>query len=416
MLDPVIWLIYLVMLFITFFQVLLFLERGRVKYPVNWRDEWPSVSLIVPAYNEEDTIEMTIESILDVEYPEEKLEVVVVNDGSQDNTEKKVQPYVDRGEVEMISQENQGKGAALNTGIENTSGEILGCVDADSYLRDDSLKNIISELDEDTAAVTSAMKAYKPNTLIQKVQRIEYITAIFLRYLVGLVDSIFVAPGPLSIYRRSDIEEIGKFDEESLVEDQEICYRLQKHHKKVGHSRKGEALTVTPPSLKAFYYQRYRWYRGTIETLIRYKSMLFDREYGDFGLFMMPAIVAQGFLSITALVLTIYLTAKPLLTFFRDFLAVGFSVFDLSSLTVSKIMNAVYWNILSQEVLLLIMLGSVFLLSLLTAYLACKHTEEKLFEYGYLAPFLYLVAYVFIVGFVWLKASVDIAMDRGREW
>ena len=124
MLTLIVWALYAAVLFISFFLLIVLLEHGGIKKEVEFRDEWPELTLIIPAYNEEETIQMTIESILDAEYPDEKLELIVVNDGSEDNTAEEVEPYTDQ--LTLINQENQGKGAALNTGLEQVETELFG--------------------------------------------------------------------------------------------------------------------------------------------------------------------------------------------------------------------------------------------------------------------------------------------------
>ncbi len=418
MLRQLIWVIYAVILYISFFLLLVFLEEGRLRQDPDWPEKWPSVSLIIPAYNEEDTIGMTIESVDGIEYPEEKYDIIVVNDGSEDQTREIVEEYSEEHDITVINQENQGKGAALNTGLAEAEGDLVACVDADSRLDKHSVKNIVADMDDKKAGIASAMKVYQPGNLLQRLQWVEYMVGIFLRNVMGLIDSIHVTPGPLSIYRREILEDVGGFDEDSLVEDQEICFRFQEQHWEVGHSRKGEVHTVAPATLKELYNQRYRWYRGSLENILKYKHMMMNPEYGDFGIFAVPSKLAQGFLSIAGLSLLSYLLLKPLYSFVLDFLAVGLDAItlNLDEITVEGIFSGFYWSVISFDVVTWMLLGSLFFLSIFVSYLSAIHTEEKLFEHGYIPVIIYVFWYFLFIGLMWAKVTVDFLLRREGRW
>lgn len=418
MLDVAVWAMYLLILYISFFLLLTFFDEGVLRNSVEWPEEFLTISLVIPAYNEEDTIGMTIESAQEADYPEGKKEIIVVNDGSEDDTLEIARVYEDE-DIKVIDQENQGKGGALNTGLEEAEGELFGVVDADSRLKKNSLKNIVAEMSDEMAGIASAMKVYQPSNLLQKMQWLEYMVGIFLRNIMGSIDAIHVTPGPLSIYRRDKLEEVGGFDEDTLVEDQEICFRFQNRHDRVGHSRKGEVYTVAPATVKEFYNQRYRWYRGSLENLVEYKHMILNPEYGDFGVFGTTAKIVQAVLSIFAIGVMTYYILNPIQSFLRDFARLGISMFnlDLSYFTLSRILRETYWWAISRQFVSMTLLGMVFLFSIVMAYLSARHTEEKLFEQGIIPTFTYLFWYVFFIGGVWLKVFIDVILDWGdRKW
>lgn len=419
MLEFIVWGLYAVVLFITIFLLIVLLDDGHIISEIEWLDEWPKASLVIPAYNEEGSIAMTIESALAIEYPRDKLEIIVVNDGSNDNTKKETEPYSEEYDiVELINQENQGKGAALNTGLERANGKYLACVDADSKLEENSLKNIVSEFDEDTGAVASAMKVYEPKSFLQKLQWLEYMVGIFLRNVMSIINAIHVTPGPLSIYRKKVVEDLGGFDEKSLVEDQEICFRLQKNNWGVKHSRKGEVHTIAPKTLKAFYNQRLRWYRGSIENIIKYKEMILNKAYGDFGMFALPTKLLQGILSILAMIIIIYYILQPLKGFIENLMLLGWQGYyiALTQITISSLFTSIYWFLISWRVMTVFLIFSMFFVSLITAYMAAIHTEENLFEYGILPTIVYLFWYVLFVGFMWLATLIDIIRNPEGAW
>jgi len=415
MLALIVWALYAAVLFISFFLLIVLLERGRIKKEVEFRDEWPELTLIIPAYNEEDTIKMTIDSIIDADYPDDKLELIVVNDGSEDSTKEEVEPYTD--EITLINQENQGKGAALNTGLEHVETDLFGCADADSRLKDDSLKYIVSELEEDAGGIASAMKVYKPKNLLQRLQWAEYLMGIFLRNIMSFIDSIHVTPGPLSIYRTEPVMELGGFDEESLVEDQEITFKLQNAGWKISHSQRGEVFTVAPDTVRKFYNQRYRWYKGSLQNIVKYKHMILNREYGDFGMFSIPTKIAQSALSVTALFIISYYLTKPIFDFANSITRIGVEAYirALETLTFSDIVRDIYWSFISIDVVSLWLLGSLLFLTLILYYMTVEHTDENMFAQGVIPVVIYIFWYFLFVGAIWLIVFIDSIKDHITE-
>lgn len=416
MLDPVMWALYSIVLYISFFLMITLLDRGRIKPETKSLEELPTLSLIIPAYNEEDTIEMTIQSAFDINYPEEKYEIIVVNDGSMDKTLEKIRKYEEDSRITIIDKENGGKGSALNAGVRESDSEVVACVDADSRLEEDSLKHMVSEMGDEYQGVASAMKVYQPDNLLQKLQWVEYVVGIFTRNIMGLMNAIHVTPGPLSVYRREKLEEVGLFDESSLVEDQEICFRLQEQQYRIGHSSHAEVYTVAPSTLKGFKNQRYRWYRGSLETIIQYRDMMFNRDYGDLGMFAIPSKLAQTVLSLFVLFLTVYLLGVPALDFLVQFSQLGLAYFNSAPLSLSALFSSVYWAVISMRYVTLFFIAALFGMSALMAYMASVHTEENLFKHGVIPVLAYLGFFVFINGVLWLIVIIKMLMGSERTW
>ncbi|MFP4045652.1 MAG: glycosyltransferase [Candidatus Aenigmatarchaeota archaeon] len=405
-------LLYFPILYITIFFLILFIEnRGTTKEKIDY-EEWPSVSIVIPAYNEEEGIADTIEGALDLDYPEDKLEVVVVNDGSQDRTREIAEKYED--EIKLINQENQGKGAALNRGLEETSGEFVACLDADSFPAPGTLKKMLRLMDDDTAAVTPAMKVNKPDNLLQLMQWFEYILGIFLKEMMEKINCIFVTPGPFSLYRRSVLEEVGGFDTDSLVEDKEIAHRFQKHHEKIRNCYEGDVYTNAPSTLKEFYHQRNRWYKGSLFNAIRYKEMVFHREYGDFGMFQMPVSVIQVFLAAIVLVMIGKFTLTPIYELILNLSAVGFQVgplistmsFDLNILEILLNLNAKNYMVL----------GCLGLVTMVLIWISHKITNESIGLKKKMALVPYMFFYFLLIGAVCIVVIWEVITGKEKKW
>ncbi|RLJ02896.1 MAG: hypothetical protein DRP11_02360 [Candidatus Aenigmatarchaeota archaeon] len=301
------------MVFVSMVWLLTFLKnRDIYRFEPKLPRKLPSVSVIVPAYNEEDVLAGTVESLLNLDYPKDKLEIIVVDDGSTDRTLEVARRF--EPEVKVIEKgENRGKAHSLNMGIKIARGELIACLDADSFVEPDSLKKMVGFFeDKNVGCVTPALKVKNPRNLLSKIQYSEYLLNIFLRRVLAFMDAVPVAPGPFSIYRKSVLEEIGGFDENNLTEDMEIALKMHNAGYRIENSTTAEVFTICPEKLKPLYKQRVRWYRGVIENTIKYRHMLFNRKYGNLGVFYLPVNMVAVFLIMILFGVIIYNLGKSL--------------------------------------------------------------------------------------------------------
>ncbi|MBI1972209.1 MAG: glycosyltransferase family 2 protein, partial [Candidatus Aenigmarchaeota archaeon] len=264
MLDMLFAVFYFVLLYMSVFLMLTLTEQGEFRSDLkpDKPGKWPFISVIVPAFNESATIKRVINSVLGLDYPKDKLEIIVVDDGSTDNTSEIVKG-MKGSRIKLLGQPRRGKGAALNLGMDHAKGGFVACLDADSYVSPGSLKEMVVNFNDDgIAAVTPVMRVHNPKTLLEKVQYVEYLLAVYMKKLLSHINSINVTPGPFSIYRADVLRSIGKFDEDSVVEDQEIAYRIQQNNYRIVQSDRGDVYTAAPKNLGDLYRQRKRWYKG----------------------------------------------------------------------------------------------------------------------------------------------------------
>ena len=264
--------------------MLSFFER-----PIRPKDPkiWPKATVVIPAYNEEKTLAKTIESVLNLDYPRNKLEIIVVDDGSTDSTLKIAKRYISKG-VKVIHKKNGGKGSALNLAIKRSTGEFIGGLDADSFVHPKALKYIIAHFDDSKImAVTPALKIYKPKTFWQFLQHAEYLFGVFNRKAFAVLDAIHVTPGPFTIYRRWFFDKYGGYDENNITEDIEIALRIQRNNYRIENAVNANVYTVSPRTFGELFKQRIRWYLGFIENCVTYRD-LFSLKYGLMGIFILP--------------------------------------------------------------------------------------------------------------------------------
>ncbi len=297
--------------YVQVFFLLTFLENrkkiiirnGEIKLT-----KYPAVTIVVPSWNEEQTVYRTVRSLLDLNYPKDKLKIFLVDDGSTDGTwnilrkfEKPARPNGRSGgypNIKIFQKENGGKYTALNLGLEHAETDFFGCLDADSYAEPESLVRLMSYFEKDPSimAVAPSVTVDNPKNFIQNAQKAEYHMGVYTKKMLGFLGAINVTPGPLTIFRKKVFDDLGPYTHGHNTEDMEIAYRMQKNDYKIEHCNDAFVYTNTPTTIKKLYKQRLRWIYGFINNTIDYRDVLFKKKYGNFALFTLPT----GIVSILA--------------------------------------------------------------------------------------------------------------------
>lgn len=283
--------IFIAVFFEVFLLVTFLSEPARERRARPRSTQTPKVAVIVPCWNEENTIQGTVESVLALDYPEDKLQIVLVDDGSTDNTAAVMDAYVGNPQITVIHKENGGKHTAMNLGIEKASDALyVGCLDADSSVAPDALREIIAYFDDPkVAAVTAAMSVWDPKTWLERMQNADYIHGITLRHVISSLNGLYVTPGPFSFYRRDIILAVGGFKKGHSTEDLEMALRLQNEGYILENAPRARVYTKTPKSVRALVKQRTRWTTGFLRNVIYdYRHMIGNRNYGTLGIFVLP--------------------------------------------------------------------------------------------------------------------------------
>ncbi|WP_394748779.1 glycosyltransferase family 2 protein [Spongiimicrobium salis] len=298
----------------------------------------PSITIIAPAYNEGMTIVENIRSLLSLQYV--NYEVMVVNDGSKDDTlEKMIKAYdlikIDRkidpewkskpirgiykskhrsfSKLTVIDKENGGKSDALNTGIQLSENKYVGCIDVDCLLLPDALLHVVKSFYQRTQkkviAVGGVIRVANsckiaggmleeirlPENWLAKFQLLEYTRSFILgRMAWGRIDSLLIISGAFGFFDREIALAVGGYDTNTVGEDMEIVFKMRRYM----HDRK-EPYTVeyipdplcwteVPESVKILVNQRDRWSRGNLETLQKHRDMFFNPKYGRLGMISYP--------------------------------------------------------------------------------------------------------------------------------
>lgn len=347
-----------------YFQVFLlisFLERRlhpRTSHTFA-RAALPKTAIIVPCWNEERTVAGTIESLLALDYPTDKLEILVVDDGSTDRTYEIASSYATDPRVRVFHKENGGKHTAMNYGLVRTDAELIGCLDADSFVAPDALLRAAQGFtDPAVAAVTPGIHVTRPRTMLQHLQKVEYRLSIFMRNALAATGAIFITPGPFSIFRTSVIRRLGGWKHGHSTEDLEIGLRIHAHHGLIVNFPQITVYTVTPRTLRALIRQRVRWMYGFFRNAVDYRYMIGNPRYGTLGLLVLPALIASVIAALYFFTRVVWSGVVELAQLTERVLTVGFSL-PSPSLELFYINTSVSWLIVYAAVLFVVLLISI---------------------------------------------------------
>ncbi|MFE9996532.1 bifunctional polysaccharide deacetylase/glycosyltransferase family 2 protein [Streptomyces avermitilis] len=265
--------------------------RQRNKRRFSWGPEITRpVSVIVPAYNEKECIENTINSLAQSTHP---IEIIVVDDGSTDGTADIVEA-MRIPNVRVLRQENAGKPAALNNGVRNASYDIVVMMDGDTVFEPDTVRRLVQPFaNDEVGAVAGNAKVGNRDTVIGAWQHIEYVMGFNLdRRMYDLLRCMPTIPGAIGAFRREAVLEVGGMSEDTLAEDTDITIAMHRGGWRVVYEEHARAWTEAPGSLKQLWSQRYRWSYGTMQALWKHRKSLTDRgPSGRFGRVGMPLVV-----------------------------------------------------------------------------------------------------------------------------
>jgi cellulose synthase/poly-beta-1,6-N-acetylglucosamine synthase-like glycosyltransferase len=257
---------------------------------------YPLVAIVVPCFNEEKTVASTLTSLLALDYPKDKLEIIVVDDGSRDSTLSIARQFESDSRIQVFHKENGGKHTAMNYALERTRADLIGCLDADSVVAPEALLSVIAVFEnEKVAAVTPGIHVKNPTNMLQHMQKVEYRLSIFNRFMLAALGSAFITPGPFSIFRTSTVRDLGGWRHGHSTEDMEMALRMQAAGFLIGNAPKAVVHTGTPRTIRHLFRQRVRWTYGFLRNAADYRRMVGSRTYGNLGIIVLPtALISIG--------------------------------------------------------------------------------------------------------------------------
>ena len=268
---------------------LAFLRKRKEKI-VTFNDSFtPSVSVLIPAYNEQKVIANTITAVLNNHYA--PLDIIVIDDGSADGTADVVERlFGTTAGIRLIRQKNMGKASALNNGLKYADGEILVCLDADTILAEDAIRKLVRHFENPAVgAVAGNVKVGNRINVLTYWQAIEYITSQNLdRRAFDLLNAVPVIPGAAGAWRRTAVMDAGEYKTDTLAEDMDLTWRIRKAGYVLRNDTEALGFTEAPDTLKGLFTQRFRWTFGTLQCLWKHRDALWHYQW--FGRLMLPSL------------------------------------------------------------------------------------------------------------------------------
>lgn len=295
--------LFTIFIFLGFIRLLIMIywairEKRKEKniggFPV--LENYPKVSIIVPAYNEEVNIVSSLQNLLRQSYP--NFDVVFIDDGSKDSTYQKViEAFKSNSKLKIFTKENGGKATALNFGISQSDADFVVCIDADTKLEKDAVKHLIARFlnakpEEKIAAVAGNVKVGNRVNWLTRWQAIEYTTSQnFDRLAYANINAITVIPGAIGAFRKSVVQEVGGYSSDTLAEDCDLTVKILKNGYTVANENNAVAITEAPESVNQFLKQRFRWTYGIMQMFWKQRQTFLNPKYKGLGLWAMPNIL-----------------------------------------------------------------------------------------------------------------------------
>ncbi len=251
-----------------------------------------TLSVIIPAYNEEKVICQTVESLLNATWS--RFDIIVVDDGSSDATyDRVVEKFGGHPNVKAFRVANGGKAAALNFGISQTRADVIVAVDADTMFHPDAIGKLARHFaNPKIGAVAGNAKVGNRINLLTRWQALEYITSQNLdRKAYDTLNCISVVPGAIGAWRRELIIKAGGFTHQTLAEDADLTMAILRLGYRIVYEDQAIAYTEAPDSISAFLKQRFRWMFGTLQAVWKNRDAVFQPRYRALGMFVLPNVL-----------------------------------------------------------------------------------------------------------------------------
>ncbi|MBE2242080.1 MAG: poly-beta-1,6 N-acetyl-D-glucosamine synthase [Burkholderiaceae bacterium] len=240
----------------------------------------PSVTILIPAHNEAGVISQTIGAACAIDYP--AYEVVVIDDGSTDDTVDHVMPFVRSGQVRLVRKTvNEGKALALNDALPLVNGEIVLTLDADAAPEPDILWHIVPHFrSARVAAVTGNPRVRNADNFLARLQAIEFSSIVsLLRRSQRIWGRIVTVSGVVAAFRRSAVFDVGGFSPNMPTEDIELTWKLQKRFYDVRYEPRALVWMTVPTTVKGLYRQRLRWARGLMQVFHKHADVMLHWKF-----------------------------------------------------------------------------------------------------------------------------------------
>jgi biofilm PGA synthesis N-glycosyltransferase PgaC len=352
-------------------------KKALVSKKTKRQPRQPLVSVVMSAHNEEVGITRTLDSIRASTY--KNIEIIVVDDGSKDQTAAVVRNYIkhlphfhtthylarynrsstlrrryvhatiDHKRIVLVTQANRGKGAGINNGIENyAKGQFIMTLDADSLLDSRAIENAVAHFkDKTVVGVAANVRVMGGNNWLSLLQRFEHMIGYRSKKFFTMTGTEFIVGGVASTYRRSTLKKVGYYDTDTLTEDiglsLKIVAKLGNRKKRIIYASDVLAMTEGVQTYRQLIRQRYRWKMGMLQNLYKYRSLLFSSNSSKYGrgltLYRLPVAVFSELL----------LLISPIILGYIIYLSIAMQSFGILFGAYLTITAYVLWNVWPDE-------------------------------------------------------------------
>lgn len=291
-------LIGLRIVFVLSLFILSIRQQSKDEKKATYLTDFMDVSVVIPAYNEEENISSTLQSILRNTYPVR--EIIIVDDGSTDGTIREIErirrqyPSI----VRFIHVQNGGKARALNIAFQRARSQIVVAIDGDTILDKNAIAALMLHfLDKNVGAVAGKVKVANHNNLLAIFQNLEYnIVQNIEKRAFSLINGVGVIPGAIGAWRKQEVIAVGGYTRDTLAEDQDLTLSILRRGKRIVYEPRAICYTEVPQTFQAFMKQRFRWTFGSLQCFWKHKQCMFSLKAPVTGWIVLPNLVLYGIL------------------------------------------------------------------------------------------------------------------------
>jgi len=381
---------FIFLLIILSYYVLLFIKPKKSKADKSFS----SITVIIPAHNEAEYIKECIESVIAADFKGNK-QVIVVDDGSKDITSEIVSNFK---QVELIKIKHSGKSASMNMALSKASSDLIAIVDGDSYIHKNALIEMAHELErKNIVAACGVVKVRNRKKIFPMWSHIEQLYNSLMRSLFAKINANITTPGPLSMYRRKELMEIGGFSTEGFSEDVDVTIRLIRKGYHIGFAEKSVSETNIPYDVKGFFRQRIRFARGLLNILKRH--MQFNK--GIIDIYTLPLLL---FIYLQAVIMGSFIIYQIFTGYFQYFaskgifMSLGVLKFFFEWFSIVGFVRWAYSIIIGQTTLTFVaIVGIVSTLLSYPLFLFAIIKFDRKFDLWHLIPFFFMFPFWLLI-------------------
>jgi poly-beta-1,6 N-acetyl-D-glucosamine synthase len=290
---------YLVLIMYSFLDHIesLYKKREYIAPKFSEESSLPMVTIVVPAFNEGIVIQTALRALIDLDYP--NYEVIVVDDGSTDDTYEKAIAVARTSldvSIRVITKRNAGKAEALNTGMTLARGEFVLNMDGDTKLSRNTLRVCIPHFNKPAiGAVAGNVKVINRENIWTRIQSLEYVEGLAMaRKAQSFIRSVNIIPGPIGMFRKSVLQQVGGYDHDTFAEDCDLTLKLLMKGWHIAYEPNAIAWVETPSHLLDLLKQRYRWTRGILQATKKHSKALWQPRKSGVNFYILWYMLFEG--------------------------------------------------------------------------------------------------------------------------